>query len=147
MEQSRKNFRISAIVVLIFAGISLLQAILALLFMDFNVAELPANSPENIILITKILLLVVSLLLVAPQVYIGIRGLQIAKNPQRSKGHIVWAIILFAFAGASLVMTVATMIGQGGVGEHLSAFFGAVLELVVYFDYIKYARDVLKECC
>lgn len=144
MEQTRKNFKTASIVVLIFAGLSLLSVIVGLIFGDFNSVEVPADAPENILLMTKALLLVVSLIFLLPQVYIGVKGLKIAKTPDKSKGHIVWAVILLVFSVLSLITPVVNMVTQGDIMDNVGTLLGALLEVIVYYEYIKYAREVLK---
>ena len=129
---------------LIFAGLSLLSVIVGLIFGDFNSVEVPADAPENILLMTKTLLLVVSLIFLLPQVYIGVKGLKIAKPPDKSKGHIVWAVILLVFSVLSLITPVVNMVTQGDIMDNVVTLLGVLLEVIVYYEYIKYAREVLK---
>ena len=103
MEQTRKYLKLSSIAVLALAFFSLLQIVSELLYGDLNNAAIPEGTPENVLLITKIFVFAVSLLLTLPNIYIGIKGLRIAKKPNSSKGHIVWAIILLAFAALFLM--------------------------------------------
>ena len=144
MEQTRKHLKLSAIVVLVFAGLSLVQIISELLFGDINSAEIPEASPENVLLITKIILLVVSFVLLLPQIYVGIKGLKVAKNPDNSKGHIVWACILLVLSVIDLIEPITGFFSQGFVYENITAFFSVLLEITIYYDFIKYARAVLK---
>ena len=144
MEQTRKNFKISSIVILALAGFSLLQIVFEILFGEINSAVIPESAPDNILLITKIFLLSVAALLLIPNVYIGIKGLRIAKNPNSSKGHIVWAIILLVFAVLSLIDPVVNFVKNGGVYENLSSFLSLTVEVLVYFEYIKYGMEIAK---
>ena len=144
MEQTRKNFKISSIVVLALAGFSLLQIVFEILFGEINSAAIPEGAPDNILLITKIFLLSVAALLLIPNVYIGIKGLRIAKKPNSSKGHIVWAIILLVFAVLSLIDPVVNFVKNGGVYENLSSFLSLAVEVLVYFEYIKYGMEIAK---
>lgn len=142
MEQSRKYLKISSIVVLIFAGLTLLNLVSELLFGELNRAEIPAGSPENILLITKIILLVVSILLLLPQVYVGIKGLKMAKNPDSSKAHIIWGTILLVIAVLGLVSPAIALIKQEDVFNNVSELFSILVDVIVFFDYVKYARRV-----
>ena len=144
MEQSRKNLKISSIVVLVFAGLSLLNLVFELLFGEINRAEIPAGSPNNILLITKIILAVVTIVLLLPQVYIGIKGLKVAKNPDASKGHIIWGTILFVLSIVGMVSPVINIVTQNNIGENVSTLLSILVETLVYFEYIKYAKAVAK---
>ena len=145
MEQTLKHFKISSFAVLILAGFSLFEIISELLFGELNSAQLPAGAPENTLLIAKIVLLAVSVLLLLPKFYVGIKGLRIAKNPNTSKRHITWAMIIFAVLLLELIGPAVTAIQQGGGYDNISAVCGVLMELAFYYDYIKYAKAVAKQ--
>ena len=142
MEQAKKQLHTAAFVVLLFAGLSLLQVIGELLFGELNTAQIPEGSPDNILLITKMILLGVSLVALLPKFYVGIKGLRIAKNPTPTKSHIIWATIIFVFSLLCLVDPTVALVKRGGVYENLSALGSILLEVLVYHDYIKCAKKV-----
>jgi uncharacterized membrane protein YhaH (DUF805 family) len=144
MEQARKNLKITSIAVLAFAGVYLLRIIAELCFGDINNAAIPEDAPDNILLITKTFLLVFMLLLLLPQIHVGIRGLRVAKVPDSSKGHIVWGIILLAFAVLNLIEPVMLIIRQGNVWGNVMTIVCYLAEVIIYSDYVKYARLVAK---
>ena len=129
---------------LLFAGIYLVELVCELMFGDLNNAAIPEGSPDNILMITKIILFVVSLVLLLPQIYIGVKGMRIAKNPNSSKGHIIWAIILLVIAVLNLIDPIVGLINNGGVYDNLTTLSSVVLEIAIYYDYIKYAGAVAK---
>ena len=126
------------------AFFSLLQIVSELLFGDVNNAAFPEGAPEYILLITKIFVFAVSLLLTLPNIYIGIKGLRIAKKPNSSKGHIVWAIILLVLASLSLVEQGFALVRYGVNFESISAFCSIVVEVTVFVEYIRLAIAVRK---
>ena len=144
MEQTRKNLKLSSIAVLALAFFSLLQIVSELLYGDLNNAAIPEGAPENILLITKIFVFSVSLLLTLPNIYIGIKGLRIAKKQNSSKGHIVWAIILLVFASLFLIEQGVGFIHDGFNFENISAFCSIVVEVTVFVEYIRLAIAVRK---
>ena len=144
MEQTRKYLKLSSIAVLALAFFSLLQIVSELLYGELNNAVIPEGAPENILPITKIVLFSVALLLTLPNIYIGIKGLRIAKKPNSSKGHIVWAIILLAFASLSLIEQGVGFIHNGFNFENISAFCSIVVEVTVFVEYIRLAIAVRK---
>lgn len=145
MEQTRKHLKISSIVVLILAGLSMFQLVCELWLGEINNATIPEGAPDNILLITKIFLFSFALLLMIPNIYIGIKGLRIAKNPNPSKGHIVWAIILLVLASLSLFDPVIEFVSNGFKYESISSFFSIAFDVVIFLDYIKSAMAVRKE--
>ena len=144
MEQTRKYLKLSSIAVLALAVFSLLQIVSELLYGELNNAVIPEGAPENILPITKIVLFSVALLLTLPSIYIGIKGLRIAKKPNSSKGHIVWAIILLAFASLFLIEQGVGFIHDGFNFENISAFCSIVVEVTVFVEYIRLAIAVRK---
>ena len=144
MEQTQKNLKYSSFFVLFFAALSLLHIIAALVFGPINQAEIPADAPENILNITKIFLLVVSLVMLAPNVYVGVKGLRVAKNPDTSKGHIIWACILFAFSVLALVDPVVACLKDGAWGDNVGSLLNLGLELIIYYEFIVHAKAVAK---
>jgi hypothetical protein len=131
--------------VLVLAAATLIRLFAELAFGDINSAEIPAGAPDNILLITKIILLVVSLAFLFPQIYIGIKGLKLAKAPVGGKGHIIWGVILLAFSAFGSVSSVIALIGAGGVQKNLPALLNSLLEALVLYDYVKYSILVSKE--
>ena len=134
MEQTRKNLKMSSIVVLVLAGFSMLQVVSELLFGELGDPTIPEGAPDNILLITKIFLFSFALLLMLPSIYIGIKGLRIAKKPNSSKGHIVWAIILLVFASLTLIIPVVGFINNGFKYDNISEFLSIAVEVAVFLN-------------
>jgi uncharacterized membrane protein YhaH (DUF805 family) len=144
MEKARKNLRISSIVILIFAGLSLINIVAQLIWGDFSNAPIPDGSSDNILLIAKTVLLGISLLLLIPDVYIGVKGLKAAKNPSSSKGHIVWATILFVLSIIALISPILGLFSGDSVRESISAILSCLVQILIYFEYIRDAKRVAK---
>lgn len=147
MEKSRKNLKTTSIIVLALAGLSLLNILFELFFgelnKELNNATIPEGSPENIVLIAKIFIVVVSFLLLLPQAYIGIKGIKIANSPNSSKGHIIWGIILIVFTASSLISPFLALIqGSGDAFGNISELCSIAVDVFILFEYVKYARDV-----
>ena len=149
MEQSRKNLKNSAIIVLALAGLSVLNILFELFFGELsgelNNATVPEGAPGNVVLIAKIFILVVSVLMLLPQVYIGIKGLKIAKKPNSSKGHIVWGIILVVLTAAALISPLVSFLqGNGEAFGNISEFLSIAVDVAVLVGYVKFAMNVRK---
>ena len=144
MEQTRNHLKFSSLAILAIAFFSLINIVSEFLVGELNNAEIPAGSLDNILLITKIILMVVSLVCLLPQVYIGIKGLKVAKNPDSSKAHIVWGIILLVLAIIGMISPLIAVIKQDDVFENASALLSILVEVAFFYDYVKYARAVAK---
>ena len=142
MENARKYLKIHSIVILVLTLSSILS--IASGIIGLKNAEIPEGAPSNILQITRIFLIVLAALLLLPQIYVGIKGLKVAKNPDSSKAHIVVAIILFIFTVIDAVSPLTAIIKQNAFGENIAYLLTLIVEAWVYFDYIKYARLVAK---
>lgn len=149
MGQTRKNLRTSSIVVLALAGLSLLNILFELFFgklsRELKNAAIPEGAPDNIVLILQVFIVFVSILLLLPQVYIGIKGLKIANKPNSSRAHIIWGIILIVCTFFELGSPFIALIqGKGEVFGNVSEMCSIVVDIVVLFEYVKYAIYVRK---
>lgn len=144
MEKARKNLRITSIVVLIFAGLSLINIVAQLIWGDFSNAPIPEGSSDSVLLIAKIVLFGISLLLLIPDVYIGVKGLKVAKKPSTSKGHIVWATILFVLSIIALISPLVSLFSAESIRESISAILSGLVQILIYFEYIKDAKTLVK---
>ena len=150
MERSRKNLKNSSIIVLALAGLSLLYIIFELFFGELSVelknATVPEGAPVNVVLIAQIFIVVISFLMLLPQVYIGIKGIKIAKKPNSSIGHIVWGIILVVFTAASLIYPLVSFLkGNGDAFGNVAEFLSIAVDVTVLVGYVKFAMEVRKE--
>ena len=144
MEQAKKNLKIESFIVLLFAGLTLLRAATEIIFTDFSGVTLPADAPKNTILIAQIVLASITLLMLWPQIYIGIKGLVIAKNPNTTRRHIFWGKVLFVFAILSMISPAIAIIRQEEIGENTYMILSLLVEVVIFFDYVKHAKAVAK---
>ena len=143
MENSKKQLKIASYLVLILGGISLVQFILGIVFFKVDAGAVEGAN-EQMVTILKIVLMVASGIFLLPRLYIGLKGLKVAKTPDSSKAHIIWAIILLVFACFSAFSSVSALIQQQDVGNNISALLDAALDILVFIDFIKYANEVAK---
>ena len=145
MEQSQKHLKFSSLAILALAALTFINIVSEILVGELNSADIPAGSPDNILLITKIFIMVVSLLCLLPQVYIGLKGLKVAKNPDSSKGHIIWGTVLLVFAVIGLISPLVAIVKQDSVFENASELLSIAIEVAFFYDYVKAARAVADE--
>ena len=143
MEQKRKNLKIASGLVLLFAGLTLVQIIASLVFSP-ELSMVPEGTSEDLVLIAKIFVAVIALLLLAPQVYVGVRGFQLAKKPGSIKAPLVWAVILLFFYLFSLVSPLIAVIQQNNARQNVSTLLSVIVDVLIYVDYIKCLRELKK---
>ena len=144
MEQSKRSLKISAFLLLFFAAMTLIRVVLGVIFEDFSSAELPDGNTDNVILISKIVLLAVAGLCLIPQVYVGVKGIKVANSPDGSKAHIIWAEILFIITVLSLISPIVGLVKNDTESDNIGALLSLLLEGSVYFEYILDARKIAK---
>jgi uncharacterized membrane protein YhaH (DUF805 family) len=110
----------------------------------FEVDPAQVGVSHELVVVAMIVTFVISLILLLPQLYVGVKGMKIAKNPTSSKGHIVWAVILLVFTAFGVISTVSSIAEQINVIDNVITLVDHALDVIVYCMYIKYAIRVLK---
>ena len=144
MEKTRKNLKITSIVLLIMAGSTMLNILGEIFFGEFNSAAVPEGAPANTLLVAKIILLAISALFLWPQVYVGIKGIKIAKNPVGTKGHIFWATVLLVISILGLISPALELLRSEGVYQNVGEILSLLIEVCLYFEYVKFAKEIAK---
>ena len=142
METSKKNLKTASIIVLIFAALSLIRIIVNTCTTDFKAAAIEAGVNESLGMVTAILTCAISIVLLLPQIYVGVKGMKFAENPDGSKAHIVWAIILTVCTVIGLFSTISGMVKSGDYVYNIFVLVDGVVDIALYFLYIKYAKQV-----
>jgi cation transporter-like permease len=140
MEESRKHLKITSIVILILTVASILS--IASGIIGLKNAVVPEGAPANTVEIAQIFVTVLSGVLLLPQIYIGFKGLKVAKNPDSSKAHIIVAFILLALTVVDMVSGIVSGISIGSAQAIIRPALALIVDVLVYADYIKYARLV-----
>jgi uncharacterized membrane protein YhaH (DUF805 family) len=143
MSISRNHLKEASFLVLLFTAFSFIRMIIQL-FVGFEADPTQVGVSHEIIVATMIVMFVVGLILLLPQLYVGVKGMKIAKNPTSSKGHIVWAVILLVFTAFGVISTVSSIAEQINVIDNVITLVDHALDVIVYCMYIKYANRVLK---
>ena len=143
MNNSRNHLKEASFLVLLFTAFSFIRMIIQL-FVGFEADPTQVGVSHEIIVVTMIVMFVVGLILLLPQLYVGVKGMKIAKNPTSSKGHIVWAVILLVFSAFGIISTVTSIAEQINVVDNVITLVDHALDVIVYCMYIKYANRVLK---
>lgn len=145
MTNARKNLKVLSILMLVLTAFTFARTIWEAFTMDFNLEALPEGTTAGAVLAAQIVLCVLSFIFLLPQIYVGAKGLKISQNPNRSKAHIMWAMILTVISAISIIFPVANLIRAGDLAENLLALLDLVTDVVVYIAYIVYAKQVLKD--
>ena len=143
MEKARKNIKVTAIFIMVLA---LLKVIASIVNFVTKGVEIPESmiTPEltrDALHAIMVVVWVVTLILHLPSFYVGFKGLKVAKNPDNSKAHIVWATILLVFA----VISVLSQVGElSKATDMLDAILKIVDEVCIGVLYVFYILEAKK---
>jgi hypothetical protein len=142
MEKNKKELKLLSIAILVLAALVVVKSILNVCINGIKVEPVEGLSAE-VVQVIAIIAFVLSFVVLLPQIYVGIKGIQIANGAKSGKAHIVWAVILAVFAVIALISSF------GGLAKFS---FNAVLNVItpaidvlLYVCYIIYARKVANE--
>ena len=140
MTQQRKNLKIASILVLAYAAWSLIKMVIDLIITDFS----SIDASENLLLISKIIVIALTAVLFLPELFIGLKGLKIAKDPASytGKAHIVWAIILLVLALIAWISPIAGLIKQEAVASNLTTLGTLACDTAILALYLASAKSV-----
>ena len=141
MENSKKNLKIMSICILICTAITLVRLVLELVYAGVK-GQFEAS--KGIVLASLIITFVIAFIILLPQIYVGLKGLKIAKNPDGSKTHITCAIVLLVISICFVVFAIVDLIKAKGGTSNITALADNILDAVILFLYVKYAREVQK---
>ena len=142
MEKNRKDLKILSILILVLTGLTLVRSITELIVNGLPQVPESNELSQGILRVTAIISLVIGLLLLLPQVYVGIKGMKIADGAPSGKAPLVWAIILAVLAAISTISGLSNMLGALTFGSALN-FVDCALDVVVYIFYFILARKVI----
>jgi hypothetical protein len=133
-----------SVVILLFAAISLVRMTISLFTVGFKVDPAQVGVSPKIAVATMIVIFVINLLLLLPQVYVGVKGIKIAKEPTYSKTPSVWAVILLVFAAFGVISAISNISKQVNVVDNIFVLADHAIDVALYFFYVKYLNKVLK---
>ena len=140
-EQTKKNLRIISLCLVIFSIVSLALAAMDLItfWMD---RDNYSGTSDGVVLASIGIVGVMSLLMVAVQIYIGLKGMKVAKEPDSSKGHITWATVLLVLSIIALVSPVMEMIQTKAIVANVVTIIDCLVDVHLYYYFIKWAKEV-----
>ena len=144
MKETKRNLKVLSIVILAMAVYSLIRVVLSVFTMDFDTSNLPDGATASIVLAGQIAVCVISLILLLPQVFVGVKGIKVSNTPDSSKAHIVWAVILTVFSIIGVISPVLNLIQKTDIVGNLFEAADMAIDAVIYIVYIKCAKQLLK---
>ena len=149
MEKAKKNLLVLSILILATTALSLIMNCITAFTGGLVVTQLPTDAEQlgltlDVYQILAYVTFGITLLVFLPNVFVGLRGIKMSNAPEKTKGHIIWAIILLA----SSVVTVLTHIPQAISApnfNHIWTTIDKAIDVLVFGAYAYYAILVYRE--
>lgn len=143
MEKAQKNLKVLSIVLLVFAALSVIKMIVRVAVSGFAIEGVGVEGlSEEIIKIVAIVSWVISFLFILPEVYVGYKGLKISQEPDKSKAHIIVAIIMLVLAAISTLTNFVNLFNAKDLFVAILSFVETGVDLIVYILYVKTAKEI-----
>lgn len=139
MEKSKKLLKEMSILILVFAAISLVRIFVNAALDGFTIQEIPEGVSASLAQGVYISLLVLSVIFSLPDIYVGVKGLKAAKEPVKTKGHIVWAKVLFVLSAIAAITSFIEVFKSTDLIMDIIYICDMVINVVLYYTYIKHA--------
>ena len=145
MTKDRKVLKEYSIVILILAGLTLIRAIVDACITGFNPASVNVEgASETLVKVALIITFVLALLLLIPDVYVGIKGIKEASNPTGARAHIIWSLIIAILYGIGVVSSTID-ICKGFSWNQLASLANTVLNACLFTIYYITAKKVAED--
>lgn len=145
MEKERKNLKELSILILVFAGLSLIRMVVDVIINGFTSTPLIEGLSQDVSNIIFIVAFIIGLLFLIPEVYVGYKGIKISQKPNNSKSHIIFAKVIFVLIIISLVGTILELVKGANLAINILTVADVLIDAVLYYLYIKYANGIRKQ--
>ena len=142
MEKERKLLKEFSIVILIFVGLSLARMIADVIINGFTATSVVEGVSPEAMGVIAVVVWVLGIIFLLPEIYIGFKGIKVAKNPDNSKSHILIAKIIFVFLIIALISAIIEVFKTTDIAMSIITIADLILDVVIYILYIKYAKAV-----
>lgn len=128
MEKTRKNLKEYSIVVLAFIALTVIKAIVGICINGLpQTNEIPEGMTRELAQMITTIAFALSFVSLIPQIYVGVKGLKIANNPETSvKAYLVWTAILTVCAAIATISAISELIKAFSVGGLFNLMYPAV---------------------
>lgn len=141
MQKTKSDFKVLSMLLLFLAALDAVRIISNLVKNVNATPQAVANMAPELVKIAVIIAGVVSLALLLPDIFLGVRGIKIANGAEvTGRGHIIWAKVLLVFSIIAAVLAVFDLFGSSDILMSLLSLATAAIDVFIYIFYIKYAN-------
>ena len=143
MEKNKKELKILSILILALTALTVVLSVLDLCIKGLPQVEAPEGFTQEAVQVVAIISVVITYVVLIPQIYVGFKGLKIATSTEQvaGKAHMVWAVILAVVVGISTISGISGLFSAFDVSKLLNVFTHAV-DVFIYVYYFIIARRV-----
>ena len=147
MSKNRKRLQIASLIILTITLFILVRNIVNVSIHGFEATTIPEELIETgvtleTLTIVNIILFVVSLLILIPDAYVGIKGLQIVKSKTEKKSHITLAKIFVVLYGLTFVSTCMSFTTTTNLPLTIISLVVELFATLAFLFYAIYAKKV-----
>jgi uncharacterized membrane protein YwaF len=143
MENSLKRLKWESIGILVFTVANFVEFISSFIFAS---GDSGSDLSKSTLIIVNVISIIFAVAILAVKCYVGIKGLLIAKNPDSSRLHIILAKIIFVVSVITFAISGILALFSDSASDAVSSLLLSAVEVAIYFDYIKYAKEASKNC-
>ena len=142
MDKNRKILKEYSVVILILAALSLVRLVVDFCVNGFNVSNTSVEGvTESAVKIATIIIFAIGLLLLIPDVYVGVKGIKEANNPTGKGAHIAWALIIAVLSAIGAISAIIDITKGFDISKLLAALDVAA-DAAIFFAYYLTAKKV-----
>lgn len=148
MEKLKKSLKISSLCILLVTVSRLAFALMSYFKGNLEVTDdmIPEGFTREMATASVMIVWVIGLIALLPSFYLGFKGLKIAKNPDNSKAHIIWAMIMLIFSVISVLSSVGQLSSVKDLTMSILDLSEVVLCAMLYFLYYLEAKKIRAHC-
>ena len=144
MEKARNSMKVSAICILVLTLFRLATSIITFITGGVQITDdmLALGIEADLLHTILVATWVISLIAYLPNLYLGLKGLKVAKTPDNSKAHIVWAVILLVFNAIALLSALGQLSKSADMTSAVLEAVQMAISVLLYIFYIAEAKKI-----
>ena len=146
MRNNRKELKALSILILVIVAFDIIRNIVEACINGIpQVKEVPDGMTKEMVQVSSVIAFALIFVVLIPQIYIGIKGINIANGGVNTKAHIIWSLILAVLSGVLVVSRTTDLIKEFNY-ENVMDVISPAIDVVMFAFYLVYARRVANEC-
>jgi uncharacterized membrane protein YhaH (DUF805 family) len=145
MTKDRKTLKEYSICIVILAGLTLVRLIVDACLTGFNPSSVNIEgASETLIKVSLIIAFVLALILLIPDVYVGIKGIKEATKPSGGKLHIILAKIICIINCLMTLVVVVALFKSDSIWNDISTLCSCLVDASIMFFYASECKKINK---